>query len=590
MKPSPDERQPAAQATSVLRVAALQMVSTPRVDENLRTAAALISEAVAQGAELVALPEYFAIMGMTDADKVRLREADGHGPIQDFLAASAREARHLADRRLAAAVAGSPDKVLNSCAGLRSAGAACRALRQDPPLRLPAGQRALRRERDHRGRPPAGRLRHALRPRRSVDLLRPALSGALSRPRCHRPARRAGGLHRDDRPAHWEILLRARAIENQCYVLAVAQGGRHENGRETHGNSMLDRPLGDDPRSQAEGTRASSSATSITPHRLDEVRASLPALANTVSCRCRRQKPQQTGKTNDRQGPALLDDAGSQDPAHALRPRRRRSDKVFGKIMAHQVDYADLYFQYSRSEAWSLEEGIVKSGSFSIDEGVGVRAWPARRPLSPIPTTSAARRSATPPPPCARLPRGGQERRVPAPKRARAPLYVPNDPLASLDAAARSSCSNGWKRYARAADPRVTQVMAQPRRRVRGRAGRRQRRPPGRRRRPLVRVSLTVIVEQGGSANRVRPAAAGAPTTASSPTTCCGYAREAVHQAVTNLGGTTGAGRHDDRRPRSGWPGILLHEAVGHGLEGDFNRKGSSTFAGRIGSASPPRA
>ena len=91
MNPPSNDLQYASQNCPRVRVAAVQMVSTPRVDENLRTAATLIAEAVAEGASLVALPEYFPIMGISDADKVRVRECDGHGPIQDFLAASARE-------------------------------------------------------------------------------------------------------------------------------------------------------------------------------------------------------------------------------------------------------------------------------------------------------------------------------------------------------------------------------------------------------------------------------------------------------------------------------------------------------------------
>ena len=280
MKPSPDERQPAAQATSVLRVAALQMVSTPRVDENLRTAAALISEAVAQGAELLALPEYFAIMGMTDADKVRLREADGHGPIQDFLATSAREHAVWLIGGSLPLLAGSPDKVLNTTLVYDPQGR--RAARYDK-IHLFGFQQGSERYDEsttiEAGRRPAAFVTPFGRVGLSIcyDLRFPELYRALGvTDLLVVPAAFTETTGR----AHWEILLRARAIENQCYVLAVAQGGRHENGRETHGNSMLIDPWGTilDRKQKGPGIVVGD----LERGRLDEVRASLPALAHRV--------------------------------------------------------------------------------------------------------------------------------------------------------------------------------------------------------------------------------------------------------------------------------------------------------------------
>ncbi|HNC22298.1 DNA gyrase modulator, partial [Accumulibacter sp.] len=135
--------------------------------------------------------------------------------------------------------------------------------------------------------------------------------------------------------------------------------------------------------------------------------------------------------------------------------------RVFGKIMAHQVDYADLYFQYSRSEAWSLEEGIVKAGSFNIDEGVGVRALSGEKTafaysddisVQALGDAAAAVRA---------IAAAGQERRVPTLKRRSGHrLYVPQDPLASLDAASKVRLLERLETLARAEDPRVTQVMA----------------------------------------------------------------------------------------------------------------------------------
>ena len=258
---------------------------------------------------------------------------------------------------------------------------------------------------------------------------------------------------------------------------------------------------------------------------------------------------------------------------------------VFGQLSAHQVDDADLYFQYTRSEAWSLEESQVKSGSFSIDQGVGVRAvvgdktafaysddirLPAiREAANTVRAIAAAGQSATV--------------RVPGRVVGRA-LYAPVDPLASLSEADKVALLHRLEDYARQADGRVIQVMASLAgeyevvfvTRLDGRSAADVR--------PLVRVSLQVIVEQEGRREQGSAGGGGRFDYAYfSDERLREYARLAVGQALTNL----------DARPApagtmtvvlgSGWPGILLHEAIGHGLEGDFNRKGSSAFSGRIG-------
>ena len=261
--------------------------------------------------------------------------------------------------------------------------------------------------------------------------------------------------------------------------------------------------------------------------------------------------------------------------------------RVFGTIMAHDVDYADLYFQYSRAEAWSLEEGIVKSGSFNIDEGVGVRAISGEKTafaysddIGKIALGDAARAVRA-------IAAAGQQRRVPAMGRVADGhrLYVPHDPLGSLDAAAKVRLLERLEAYARGEDSRVVQVMAHVAGEyevvlVAGSDGRLAADI-----RPLVRVSITVIVEGPGGKREQGSSGGGGRTDFGYFTDDIlrDYARAAVHQAVVNL----------DARPApagmmpvvlgSGWPGILLHEAVGHGLEGDFNRKGSSTFSGRVG-------
>jgi len=264
--------------------------------------------------------------------------------------------------------------------------------------------------------------------------------------------------------------------------------------------------------------------------------------------------------------------------------------KVFGKIMLHDVDYADLYFQFSRSEAWSLEEGIVKSGSFNIDEGVGVRAISGEKTafaysddITPLALGDAALAVRA-------IAAAGQQRRskVIAPGRTKSghALYPPLDPLSSLDAAEKVKLLERLESYARAEDRRVTQVMAHIAGEyevvlVAGSDGRLAADI-----RPLVRVSITVIVEGKDGKREQGSAGGGGRTDYSyfSDAVLRGYAREAVHQAVTNLGAQPAPAGTMTVVLGSGWPGILLHEAVGHGLEGDFNRKGSSTFSGRIGS------
>jgi nitrilase len=262
------------------RVAAVQMVSTPRIDENLQTAAALIAEAVAHGAAIVALPEYFPIMGMTDADKVAAREADGAGPIQEFLAATARRHGIWLIGGSLPLVSSAAGKVLNSCLAFNPHGE--RAARYDK-IHLFGFQQGAERYNESATIEPGSQLVAFTTPFGRVGL---SICYDMRFPELYRalgvvdllviPAAFTETTGR----AHWEILLRARAIENQCYVLAVAQGGRHENGRETHGNSMLIDPWGDILDRLPKGPGVVIGA--IDHARIAEVRASLPALTHRV--------------------------------------------------------------------------------------------------------------------------------------------------------------------------------------------------------------------------------------------------------------------------------------------------------------------
>ena len=258
---------------------------------------------------------------------------------------------------------------------------------------------------------------------------------------------------------------------------------------------------------------------------------------------------------------------------------------VLSGIMSHKVDYADLYFQYSRSESWSLEEGQVKSGNFSIDQGVGVRAVSGEKTAFAysdeinLPALQAAA-SATK----AIASLGAEQTAGKIVTRASTPLYLPNDPIASLSAEMKIKLLERLEQFAKQVDTRVTQVMASIAGEYEVVMVARSDGVMAADVRPLVRVSIQVIAEQNG--RREQGSAGGGGRfdyNYFSDEMLQDYAQKAVHQAIVNL----------DARPApagsmtvvlgAGWPGILLHEAIGHGLEGDFNRKGSSAFSNMIG-------
>ncbi|MDP1926223.1 MAG: metalloprotease TldD [Thiobacillus sp.] len=274
--------------------------------------------------------------------------------------------------------------------------------------------------------------------------------------------------------------------------------------------------------------------------------------------------------------------------ATLLTPNGLDADKlapVFSRLMSHDVDYADLYFQYSRSEGWSLEEGQVKSGSFNIDQGVGVRAISGEKTafaysddisLDALGAAADATRA---------IARAGQQRQTAVARRGDSRLlYNAVDPLVSLQDADKVALLERLEKKARAMDPRVIQVMASLASEYEVIFVARSDGHLAADVRPLVRLSLQVISEQDGRREQGSGGGGGRfDYNYFTDDILDIYARQAVHQASVNL----------DARPApagtmtvvlgSGWPGILLHEAIGHGLEGDFNRKGSSAFSGRIG-------
>lgn len=274
-----------------MKIAALQMVSSTDVAHNCAVARHLIGEAAAQGAVLVSLPEYFCLMGRNDRDKLAIAEAPGAGPIQAMLAEAAREHGVW---------------VLGGTLPIRCGADAERVLNANC-VYAPDGTLAARYDKIHLFRYDNGRERYdeggtiqagsapvafdvteglgigaagqvaALRVGLSIcyDLRFPELYRALMTPACDLLSVPAAFTHTTG-VAHWELLLRARAVENQCYVIAAAQGGLHENGRRTFGHSMVVDPWGQVVAVLPEGEGVV--LAELDPARLASVRQQLPAL------------------------------------------------------------------------------------------------------------------------------------------------------------------------------------------------------------------------------------------------------------------------------------------------------------------------
>ena len=271
-----------------------------------------------------------------------------------------------------------------------------------------------------------------------------------------------------------------------------------------------------------------------------------------------------------------------------LAPHDLAADKlagVFGSLLTHRLDYADLYFQYSRSEGWSLEEGIVKSGSFNIDQGVGVRAISGEKTAFAysdeisLPALQDAARATR-----AIARSGGNKRPVAAHRGTGLQLYRPSDPLASLADADKVKLLEKLEGICRGLDPRVAQVMATLAAEYEVVLVARSDGMLAADVRPLVRLSLQVIAEQNGRREQGSSGGGGRCDYAYfTDERLHEYAKKAVDQALTNLESRPAPAGTMTVVLGPGWPGVLLHEAIGHGLEGDFNRKGSSAFSGRIG-------
>ena len=256
------------------------MVSTPDRERNLAEAERLIAEAAADGAQLVLLPEYFCFMGFKDTDKLRVREPYGDGPIQRFLADAARRHGVWVIGGTLPITAPEASRVLNTTLVFNPQGEEAARYDKIHLFNFEKGEESFDEARTIR---PGEEVRTFDAPFGRVGL---SVCYDLRFPELYR---RMGDCALIVVPsaftyttgaAHWEMLLRARAVENQCYVLAAAQGGKHENGRRTWGHSMLIDPWGEIVAVRDEG--AGVVAGNLERARIDEVRQSLPAWRHRV--------------------------------------------------------------------------------------------------------------------------------------------------------------------------------------------------------------------------------------------------------------------------------------------------------------------
>jgi nitrilase len=262
------------------RVAALQMVSTPDRERNLAEAGRLIAEAARDGAQMVLLPEYFCFMGFKDTDKLAIRETPGAGPIQQFLADAAREHRVWVIGGTLPLESPEPSRVLNTTLVFEPAGKQAARYDKIHLFNFEKGEESFD---EARTICPGGEVRTFDAPFGRVGL---SVCYDLRFPELYRKMGDCAlivvpsAFTYTTSKAHWKTLLKARAVENQCYVLAAAQGGKHENGRRTWGHSILIDPWGETLAVREEG--AGVVAGDIDPARIASVRQSLPAWRHRV--------------------------------------------------------------------------------------------------------------------------------------------------------------------------------------------------------------------------------------------------------------------------------------------------------------------
>ncbi len=273
-----------AERPSIARVAAVQMASGPNVEGNLREAERLIERAVEHGAQLVALPEYFGIMGMREEDKVSLREREGSGPIQAFLAATAKKHGIWLLGGSVPLQCDAPDKVRNSSMLYDESG---RLVARYDKIHLFGFEMGEERYSEQRTIEPGNRVVTVDSPFGRIGL---SVCYDLRFPELYRAMKEIdiilvpSAFTETTGRAHWEPLIRARAIENLAYVVAPAQGGYHVNGRETHGDTMIVDPWGVVLDRLPRGSGVVGAGINL--QHLQRLRRSLPALSHRTLDRC----------------------------------------------------------------------------------------------------------------------------------------------------------------------------------------------------------------------------------------------------------------------------------------------------------------
>jgi len=263
---------------SAMKIAALQMVATPDVDRNLDAARRLIEAAARDGARLVALPEYFCLMGQNDRDKLRIAEEDADGPIQRMLSETARTNGLYVVGGTLPIRGTQADHVRNACCVYGPDGVRLARYDKIHLFAYDNGREAYDEARVlEAGSQPTTFEADGLRVGLGIcyDLRFPELFRQLCTPPCDLLVLPAAFTYTTGE-AHWEMLLRARAVENQCWMLASAQGGKHENGRRTWGHSMVIDPWGDVTAVQPTGEGVA--LAELSTERIAQVRTQLPAL------------------------------------------------------------------------------------------------------------------------------------------------------------------------------------------------------------------------------------------------------------------------------------------------------------------------
>lgn len=540
-----------------MSIAVIQMVSQDDVTANLAAARRLLEQAAEGGARLAVLPENFAAMGRRDLAELGRAEARGNGPILPWLNSAARDLRlWIVAGTLPLPPDGQPEAKANACSLLIDEHGE-RVARYDK-LHLfdvdVADARGRYRESDDYAfgqkivvaDTPVGRLGLTV----CYDLRFPELYTA-PRP-CHRdPVLPAGGR------TGWRSPTGPGDVRPFGHRRSLGPGpGRAAAGRSGAAGGARRRRTGGYPPAHAGG-----GAQTIFP----AGRTAAGAYGVNMS--------------------ELLSSVSQQ----LLAPGGLELDSLPGilhELNGPGIDAADLYFQSQVSESWMLEDGIVKEGSFNLDQGVGVRAQSGEKTgfaYSNAITAEALKQAAV----AARsISRAGQNGSVQAFKAVvPARLYAGENPLDVLSRAEKVELLKQIDAATRALDPRIQQVtvsMAGVWEQILVAASDGSLAADIR---PLVRFNVSVIVEQNGRRERGGHGGGGRTDYRYflQEDRAMGYAREALRQALVNLEAIPAPAGTLPVVMGAGWSGVLLHEAVGHGLEGDFNRKGSSAYSGRVG-------